>query len=575
MNVFDKMLGFVAPKRALLNLQNRQRLNHFERNAANPGRLRGHSGGLQKNGSPENYKSNRDRIQLMWDARDLERNNALICGILDRVCQYVIGKLEYKSMTGDKEIDKIYQDYFHAWCKQADASGRFTFREMVEIALRSFLRDGDYGFAYHTETDGMNPRIYLQGVEADRIGSPLESINSETYIGGVMIDPDLGRPIGYRIFKRTRTNQYNFDKQVQPEHFIHLFRPVRNDEYRGRSWLAPALPHARDLHEIFGFEKQGAKFSAMWAAFVKTKEPYDQTAGAGWDTTETIEPDGKRRDKNGLGIYDALPGRVTRLDPNEDIIMADGVQRPSGAFINLVETVIHHIALGLNLPYGFVYKMSSFGGVTARLETQQAQRTIDRWQRMLEDKLLNRVRDQVLSIGILSKEIPAHPKFKNGAWRFGAHITADVQHQTSADIELIKMGLRTSTQWCAEHDVDLEQNFEEQAQEMLTLKDIASRTEVPIELINDSKPSATEMLASMEQRKQPQPPQPEGLIHSGVDLKPLLEIFEQVGDGSMEREAAIASIMKIYDIDYPTADMMVSVKSPPPVLDPNSPIAAQ
>ena len=561
MNGFDRAVARFMPQVAEKNLQARQRLNNFEYNAANSGKLRGYHGGLQRNAAAETQKSNRDRINIMWDARDMEKNNVLIAGILERMVQYIVGKLEYRSNTGDQEIDKIYQDYFHAWCKRCDITGRFSFREIVEIALRSTLRDGDYGIAFvNTGED-----ILLQGIEADRIGNPIDQRMENNYIGGIHIDNN-GRPTAYSIFKRNgKSLQYTKDKDLPPEHFMHLFRPTRNDQYRGISFLAPALPHARDLHEIFGFEKQGAKFSSMWAAFIKSKQPYDSSAGEGWDT----EIPGGNKKGNRRGEITAEPGKVTRLDDATEIEFAPGVQRPSGAFMNLVRATLQNIALGLNLPYGFVYDMSELGGASVRLESQQAQRTFQRWQSLITVKVLDRVRDQVLSSAIANGRIPAHPDFKKGNWRFGAHLTADVQHQMNADIQAVNEGLMSRPRLCEIHDLDFEQIANENADAIVTTRNVGDEKDVPLELLIPSLPQATEMLANMAARNDPQP-EP-GLLEKGFDLKHLIDIIEQVKQG-MDRQTAIANLIEAYGLDPYKAEMLIPKFEPPKAIHPETPI---
>ncbi len=86
----------------------------------------------------------------------------------------------------------------------------------------------------------------------------------------------------------------------------------------------------------------------------------------------------------------------------------------------MLEALIREIALALNLPYGFVYNMAAFGGVTARLETQAAQRVFRWYQEMLEHILLNRVKRKVLLFGIASGKLKASKYWNRGSWRFGA-----------------------------------------------------------------------------------------------------------------------------------------------------------
>ena len=106
------------------------------------------------------------------------------------------------------------------------------------------------------------------------------------------------------------------------------------------------------------------------------------------------------------------------------------------------------------------------------------------------------------------------------------------------------------------------------------MREAAKGEEIPIELLHEGKPQATELLAAMEERNNPPPPEPP-LIEKGVDLKPLLDILQQVGkEGAMDRETAINNIMEIYGLDYQQAESMVPIKTPPEKIDINSPIVS-
>src|SRR6266478_1741033 len=105
----------------------------------------------------------------------------------------------------------------------------------------SFLVDGDHGLLEIDPQFSPTGEFCLQSIEADRIGSPLESQVQENYIGGVGIDPENGRIQFYRIFKRTRTNQYLDPQEVAADKFIHVFDGERADEYRGRTKLLRLL----------------------------------------------------------------------------------------------------------------------------------------------------------------------------------------------------------------------------------------------------------------------------------------------------------------------------------------------
>src|SRR5437762_10902974 len=106
MGFLDKMISMVSPRWALGRMQAKQALvtqfglyDHPER--------RGDSGGMSKNAAGESWAKQRDRLKMMWDARDTFTYDWL-GGALGRVVLYVLGELVCKSNTGDPEVDQLY-----------------------------------------------------------------------------------------------------------------------------------------------------------------------------------------------------------------------------------------------------------------------------------------------------------------------------------------------------------------------------------------------------------------------------------------------------------------------------------
>ena len=539
-------------------VRGREALKEFASGSAS--RSRSRDATLFEQASPEGWKKQRARVAAIWEGRAMEEKLCLVTGILDRVVQYSCQKMEYRSGTGDSEIDKQYEDYFHGWCGRADLTGRHRFGTLVQLALRGAIRDGEYGFVEVIE-DG---ELRLQSITADRIGNPTTMVQEEDNIHGIHLGK-RGEVTKYDIYKRSLTNNYSYEGSVKPSKFIHLFFPTSADQYHGVSKLAPALPHAKDLYELLGYEKIAVKFAASFAGFIKAADPRNDKSGTSWDNKPS--EDGSTRPNT----MAAVPGGLKRLSKDEDVAFAPGAQRPSGAFMALVDAIIREIAIGLNLPYGFVYNMAAFGGVTARLETMQAQRVFEAFQRQLIDTILDRVKNKVLTLGIATKQIPAHPKYRNGSWRFGAHITGDVGHQTNAEQILINLGVKTRTDLCAEMDTDFEENAEKSAREINILREISEREKIPMDLMNSSMNGAagspTELIARMERAEageSDEPPPPPGLVGSqgAQGVKPLLDILEQHGEGKIDRDSAVNALMALYGMTYLRASKLVPEAAP-------------
>jgi lambda family phage portal protein len=550
MNFLDRAVSFFDPEAGVSRAMARERLKAFGYDAAQPGTNRGGSGGRQKNSSSETWRMQRDRLVLLWDARDVVRNFSILRGIISRIVQYTADTVQYVSQTGDEEIDSMYQDYFHVWCEQADITGRHRLGALVWMAMWSLLVDGDHGWHLVQIEEGGKQQLRIQSIEADRIGDPNNPMNpgNNNDIGGIVVD-DLGRPVSYRIFKRERrTALYSFEKEIPADQFIHIFDPMRVDQYRGVTALSTVIAPARDLYEVYHFEKLAAKWQVGHAGFIKVTDPTRRDGGiSAWNGTKDNRPDSP-------GTMAMEAGKIQRLSQGEDIQFAPGTNRPSGAFMALVQVMVREIASGLNMPYGFLYDMTAFSGHTGRIEIAQAMRSIRRYQKLLSEKALDPLRDRVIGLGISLGDLPAHPKWRSGRWGFGRSLTGDYGHDTSANLQLLSAGLVTATDLIAETGQSFEEVVRRSASEVAYLQRVATETGVPIELINQRLPGPTQALAAMAEPPQPPPP---GLVPQGLDVKPLLELLKNVGEGILDRESAIINLMNLYGVERNAAEKMI------------------
>ena len=551
MNFLDRAVSFFDPEAGVNRAQARERLKAFGYDSAQPGTNRGGSGGPQKNSSSETWRMQRDRITLMWDARDVVRNFSILRGIISRIVQYTADSVQYVSQTGEEEIDSMYQDYFHAWCVRADITGRHRLGSLVSMAMWSLLVDGDHGWHLVVIDEGGKRQLRIQSIEADLIGDPNNPMGpSNNDIGGIIVD-ESGRPLSYRIFKRERrTALYSFEREIPADQFIHIFDPMRVDQYRGVTALSSAIAPARDLYEVYHSEKLAAKWQVGHAGFIKVTDPTRRDGGiSAWNETKG---EGGRADSP--GTVEMKAGKIQRLSQGEDIQFAPGTNRPSGAFMALVQVMVREIASGLNMPYGFLYDMTAFSGHTGRIEIAQAMRSIRRYQKLLSEKALDPLRDRVIGLGISMGELPPHPQWRNGRWGFGRSLTGDYGHDTTANLQLLQAGLVTASDLIAETGQSFEEVVRRSASEVAYLQRVATETGVPIELINQRLPAPTQALAAMAEPPQPPPP---GLVPQGLDVKPLLELLKNVGEGILDRESAIINLMNLYGVERNAAEKMI------------------
>ncbi len=167
-NLLERAIAAVAPSYALSRASAKTKLTMFGYDGATPGTLR-QIGTSFGNASPEDWRTNRDRKNLMFETRDLEKNSCLVKGTLDNIMLYCMGRLSYQAQTGDAATDKIYQDYFHNWSKRCDVTKRHTFRQMVSLALRNYASATILAYYfYHVDGkgDAANIIAWLRAIES-------------------------------------------------------------------------------------------------------------------------------------------------------------------------------------------------------------------------------------------------------------------------------------------------------------------------------------------------------------------------------------------------------------------------
>lgn len=412
--------------------------------AAQVTRLRASASRLQ---GPEDYSAFPDRLQLIRQMRDLEQNFGLFQSIMDKLAIYAFGRVNYQSSTGDDSVNGLYDAYLAECFARLDLSGRFNLRMLVCIAFKSMLRDGDFAFQWHATPDGLK----LTGIEGDRLGGIYMTSGAEDYFQGVTVDLATGLPISYRVFFRTKANAFVNPVEIVPVDLIHLYDPRRFDAYRGVTPFAPVIDEARDLKEVLEACLIGTKFENYHAAIFYTDNallPDDPSAYIQNSGNEVQASTGAPVVEQELkyGKVQAMPSTG-----KAEFIKSD---RPAETFQTYLTTLIRLIGTALNLPYGFLYDLSALGGPSARMDAQQAMRTVEWHRQNMKERVLERVKNTLLIQGIAEGELPFVPKWSSGEWHFPPAVTIDVGRESAAGIKEWQAGLLTKQSWFAETGQD-------------------------------------------------------------------------------------------------------------------------
>jgi capsid protein len=485
----DRALENIAPQWALKRLEARVQKSLFEYNAARTNRLYA----PKQYGQPaESTQNQRDRVVMMWEARDLIENSPEAREVSRKFGLYLTPH-EYSPTTGDRDYNQTVSDYFHEWCKNCDVTNRHTFKKLVQLAAEERPVDGDCGFVIRRAGEGLK----LQLVPATRIGNPNSAaVESNNYYQGIITD-DFGQPIAYRIYRVDRNGVYFGAEDIPANQFCHYFDPFRVDQYRGITDFHSAIQTVRMLHDILQAEKAGVRFSSQQAALIFNDRGVANPRNLFQPNPAMSLPSGQTQ-KNELTEVGMI-----RYFQNSDRVEVMP-SRPSQAFTGFVQHLMHEIALGVGVPEGVLFGTQDYKGPSVRAEFAAADRVFTRQQGVLTDKVLDPIKDAVILDGIARGEIPpptllagetmvqALRRATKGEWRFPAKLSIDVGRESAANMNENRQGAKSLQEIAAEEGTDAFSRLEQIAIEAGYVKELAAKYGVPetaIRLTTSSLPS--------------------------------------------------------------------------------------
>lgn len=397
-----------------------------------------------QNINPNDYQKQRDRLQLLREAEDLE-NNFGPAKMLNRKYAMYVAPKSYHAQTGDHVLDTDVEAWLNeCWFPFADITGQYDFFAMLEFGVIGMNRGGDYGWAYMrpgleegmSTEDAIKLPFCIQAVEPDRIGGIYQNVVSNNYVSGVVIGAD-GAPTHYRVFQRSMVAaQYTNPIDVPASQFVHYMDPMRHDTYRGVSKHETGITAMRDMYELFEFIKGKAKLAAALTVFTNSQGAMTgQGAMDGYNTNIEV-PGGQ-----GVMQQDILHGQINHLPQGQNIAFPESAS-PGEQVQWAIKQLMKFTAMGFNLPFSFALDATDLGGVSGRLESEQARAEFTRGKGVLVPKA-NRIKNAALLDAMAKGVFPVSQRTKifKGRWGFLPHPQPDIGKEAQAAVSFYQNGL--------------------------------------------------------------------------------------------------------------------------------------
>ena len=300
-----------------------------------------------------------------------------------------------------KEWQKHTEREFALWADRkagCDATGVNDFAGMQQLALVSWLVSGDvFALVKRRDPDTVHPySLRLHIIEADRVRTPDEygsfrcpgmtdgenPNNHNRIFDGVEVDRS-GMAAAYYVHSNYPWQMIrNDDEWVRVEAYgerthlpniLHVMNSERPDQYRGVSYLAPAIEPILQLNRYVDSALTMALIQSYFTAWIIVKDhpediPWDSVGG--WDDMENSGPPGpgSGRPRTNPDELDMGPGTLQTLKEDEDIKFGNP-NMPVPGFDAFVKTFCKLVGAGMGIPYDVLVKEynSSYSAARAAL----------------------------------------------------------------------------------------------------------------------------------------------------------------------------------------------------------------
>jgi lambda family phage portal protein len=392
-NLFERVLGYVVPRRALARELARSRMNgvlaaRMQYEGATTSRR---SQGWRVVSTDANAEVLAGRSRLRDVARDMVRNNPHAARAKQVIAHNVVGKGILPSALstveqGQAELERLLKAHFDTTA--CDVLGRHNLAGLEALVMGTVVEAGEclVRMRPRRASDKLPLPFQLQVMEPDHLDA---AVNGRLPNGNVAIQgvefTRFGKIVAYHLFNEHPGSLLSgfFPSHPVPAEFVaHIFRTDRPGQARGVTWFAPIILRLRDRADVADAYLMRQKIAACFAAFIHSNDEFIEETNA--DGTPKVND----RD---VPLETIEPGMIERLRDGEQVSFGNppGV----GDYGDYMMNVDREVAVGLGISYeSLTGDLSNVNFSSGRMGWLEFQRSIDAWRgHMLRPQLCDRI----------------------------------------------------------------------------------------------------------------------------------------------------------------------------------------
>lgn len=364
MNMLDRLIASVSPKRGLARARARAAIMHYD--AATAGR-RGASFHAS-NSDADAAASKRDRLTFI--ARDMVRNTPFALRAQQVITGNVVGDgIIPKLVNAPPALSKAALALIesHLDTTAIDADGRQNLYGLQRVAMNTIVDSGEVLVVRELQqarSSGPLP-LKIRVLEPDYLDSTRDGRlkNGNWVHNGIEFDVG-GNRVAYHLFDQHPGSDYfrgvgwrSASTRVAADDILHVYRQDRPGQMRGVSWFAPIALNLQDLGDYQDAQIMRQKIAACFAAFRKLGDGKTPTA---------------------LGPT-LSPGLIQDIANDEEIIFADPPE--VAGFDEFTRGVLRAVAVGMGITYeSATGDLSNVNFTSFKAGRMEMDRNISAWQ---------------------------------------------------------------------------------------------------------------------------------------------------------------------------------------------------
>ncbi len=387
------------------------------------------------------------------------------------------GKAKFKSGSLDERTNDVLEKAWKDWGRlgECEITGKHSWNGLQRLIVRILATDGEVLLRkIRGQKTGRGYRYQLQLIDVDRLwewkNEPLA--NNGAISMSVEVD-QYGKPVAYHILKRKPAQwQQNSgvpmeSERVPAEEIIHIHLTEFAEQIRGIPWVYAAL---MNLTNIGGFEEAAIIAARIGASSMGFIHAPDGGAQQGGDNPDAEQQKGANPEIEAEpGVFQYLPEGY-QMDPWNP-------KYPDAQVEPFLKAMLRGVASGLNVAYhnvsGDMTDVNYSSARIAELGEREMWKGIQNFvmehlhQPFYEDWL----RFGLLVTGMIKLDPTKIDKYRDVIWQARRWTWVDPKNEILAANAAIDSGITSRTRVIADHGRDVEDVFEEIANEQQLAQD--------------------------------------------------------------------------------------------------------